>query len=100
MNYEFIFIKGSRDPSYPLKIEVRCTPNLPLFQFDFIPHLDIFLFEMQNVTAACSTILFKLLIITLLHIKYEQRNTVTNIRIYTSPGQAIIMAMQDKRNTT
>ena len=62
MNYEVIFIKGSRDPSYPLKIEVRCTPNLPLFQFDFIPHLDIFLFEMQNVTAACSTILFNNLI--------------------------------------
>ena len=62
MNYEVIFIKGSRDPSYPLKIEVRWTPNLSLFQFVYIPHLDIFLFEMQNVIAACSTILFNNLI--------------------------------------
>ena len=62
MNYEVIFIKGSRDPSYPLKIEVRWTPNLSLFQFEYIPHLDIFLFEMQNVIAACSTILFNNLI--------------------------------------
>ena len=62
MNYEVIFIKGSRDSSYPLKIEVRWTPNLSLFQFEFIPHLDIFLFEMQNVIAACSTILFNNLI--------------------------------------
>ena len=35
-------------------------PNLSLFlfKFKFIPHLDTFLFEMQNVTAACSTFLF------------------------------------------
>ena len=50
------------DPSYPLTIEVRWTLNLSLFKFEFIPHLDIFLFEMQNVTAACSTILFNNLI--------------------------------------
>ena len=62
MNYDVIFIKGSRDPSYPLTIEVRWTPNLSLFKFEYIPHLDIFLFEMQNVTAACSTILFNNLI--------------------------------------
>ena len=63
MNYDVILIKGSRDPSYPLTIEVRWTPNLSLFKFEFIPHLDIFLFEMQNVTAACSTILFNNLIL-------------------------------------
>ena len=68
MNYEVIFIKGSRDPSYPLIIEVRWTPNLSLFQFEFIPHLDIFLFEMQNVIAACSTILFNNLIPIKTHI--------------------------------
>ena len=62
MNYGVIFIKGSMDPSYPLTIEVRWTLNLSLFKFEFIPHLDIFLFEMQNVTAACSTILFNNLI--------------------------------------
>ena len=52
MKYDVIFIKGSRGPSYPLTIEVRWTPNLSLFKFEFIPHLDTFLFEMQNVTAA------------------------------------------------
>ena len=62
MNYDVIFIKGSRDPSYQLTIEVRWTPNSSLFKFEFIPHLDIFLLEMQNVTAACSTILFNNLI--------------------------------------
>ena len=56
MKYDVIFIKGSRGPSYPLTIEVRWTPNLSLFKFEFIPHLDTFLFEMQNVTAACSNI--------------------------------------------
>ena len=58
MKYDVIFIKGSRGPSYQLTIEVRWTPNLSLFKFEFIPHLDTFLFEMQNVTAACSTFLF------------------------------------------
>ena len=53
--------KGQGGPSYPLTIEVRWPPNLSLFKFEFIPHLDTFLFEMQNVTAACSTILFNYL---------------------------------------
>ena len=54
-----IFIKGSRGSSY-LTIEVKWTPppNFSISKFEFIPHLDISLFEMQNVTAACSTILF------------------------------------------
>ena len=71
IKYDVIFIKGSRGPSYltievrygpHLTIEVRWTPNLSTFQFEFIPHLDKVLFEMQNVTAACSTILFNKLI--------------------------------------
>ena len=57
--YAVIFIKGSRGLSY-LTIEVRWTPQF--LKFEFIPHLDTFLFEMQNVTAACSTILFNNLI--------------------------------------
>ena len=60
MKYDVIFIKGSRGPSY-LTIEVRWSPpppNFSIFKFEFIPHLDIFLLEMQNVTDACSTILF------------------------------------------
>ena len=59
MNYDVILNKGSRDPSYPLTIEVRWIPNLSLFKFEFIPHLDIFLCEMQNVTATCTTILLQ-----------------------------------------
>ena len=39
-------------------IEVRWTAQFSIFKFELIPHLDIFLFEMQNVTAACSTVLF------------------------------------------
>ena len=39
---------------------VKFLPNC--FKCLFIPHLNTFLFEMQNVTAACSTILFKYLI--------------------------------------
>ena len=61
MKYDVIFIKGSRSPSY-LTIAVRWTPNLSIFKFEFKPPLDKFLFEMQNVTAACSTILFNNLI--------------------------------------
>ena len=59
-------VKGSILPH----IEVRWTshrgkmdpPNFSIFKFEFIPHLDIFLFEMQNITAACSSILFNYLI--------------------------------------
>ena len=61
MKYDVIFIKGSRGPSY-LTIEARWTPNFSIFKFEFIPHLDTFLSEMQNVTAVCSTILFNNLI--------------------------------------
>ena len=32
------------------------------FKFEFISNLDTFLFEMQNVTVACSTFLFNYLI--------------------------------------
>ena len=52
---------SSKGKSY-LTVEVRWTPNLSIFKFEFTPHLDTFLFEMQNVTAACSTILFNNLI--------------------------------------
>ena len=52
---------SSKGQSY-LTIEVRWTPNLSIFKFEFIPHLDTFLFGMQNVTAACFTILFNNLI--------------------------------------
>ena len=64
MTYDVIFIKGPRGPSYLtiMTIEVRWTPHFSLFKFEFIPHLDKFLFEMQNVTVACSTILFNYLI--------------------------------------
>ena len=37
-------------------------PNVSIFKFIFIPHLDTFSFEMQNVTAACCTFLFNNLI--------------------------------------
>ena len=49
MKYDVIFIKGSRGPSSSLIVEVRWTPNLSLFMFEFIPHLDTFLFEIQIV---------------------------------------------------
>ena len=52
---------SSKGQSY-LTIEVKLTPNLSVLKFEFIPHLDTFLFEMQNVIAACSTILFNNLI--------------------------------------
>ena len=37
-------------------------PNFSIIKFEFIPNLDIILFEMQNVTVAYSTILFNYLI--------------------------------------
>ena len=50
---------SSKGQSY-LTIEGKWIPNLSIFKFEFIPHLDTFLFEIRNVTAACSTIvLFK-----------------------------------------
>ena len=52
-------VKGS---ILPAQNRGKMDPNLSLFQFEYIPHLDIFLFEMQNVIAACSTILFNNLI--------------------------------------
>ena len=49
MKYDVIFIKGSRGPSSSLIVEVRWTPNLSLFMFEFLPHLDTCLFEIQIV---------------------------------------------------
>ena len=55
--------KGSRDPFLPAQNRGKMYPQFTTLSVRFyIPHLDIFLFEMQNVTAACSTILFNNLI--------------------------------------
>ena len=98
MNYGGIFIKGSMDPSYPLTIEERWTLNLSLFKFEFIPHLDIFLFEMQNVTAACSTILVN----NLIPIKntyfndYQGLSDVSKGNVQEKPGMPIFFFQFNK----
>ena len=79
MKYDVIFIKGSRGPSYLTK-EVRWTPppSYSIFKFEFIPHLDKFLFEMQNVTATCSIFLFNYLV----QIKQAHISTIITLVIY------------------
>ena len=69
IKHDVIFIKGSK----PFKGSIlphnrgKMDPSsnftiFNMFKFEFIPRLDTFLFEMQNVIAACSTILFSYLI--------------------------------------
>ena len=49
MKYDVIFIKGQGVHliNIPAPIVVKWTPNLSHFKFEFIPHLDTFLLEMQ-----------------------------------------------------